>query len=406
MKNLGKIWLIMIILPLLLYAAADVHKQKQTKGDAFLFTQSVDKESVYVGEPLLLTYTFMQRNDKQLSEADFNPPSFHGFWAKTTHKIPNQKEGNYTVYRINYLLYPQKSGTLQIESGRMNIGVIHQRSQQFYNFQRIEWKTIFSNPLKVQVKALPAGVDIYGNYTFSVFVDKNITRVNEPVNLTIKIRGEGNVDDIDDFKLDVAHATVYADKAQKTANLTNKKTDVAFEQKFAIVSDHNFTIPALDFKFFDGTVHTLHSKAINIAVKNAKVSTKAALLEKKEPLKEVTSKVQADTNSYSAWTIMIVAFCAFLSGIAAAWLSRQWFRMHRKVAQKPLEKRILESKDDKALLAILLPMIDKTPKIKHLIKELEENIYDGKAHTIDKKKLVKEFASYLKCEQEEEILKG
>ncbi len=369
---------------------------------AFEFSQTVDKHVVYVGEPVILRYTFKQRRDIDISEANFNAPSFSGFWAKTTKKVPNRVEGEYTIYEIHYILFPQKSGMLTIDSGRMDVAVVMQSKGDYFSFQQAKWKTFYSNDTNITVKELPAGVDLYGDYTFSVVADKNRTKANEPVNVTITIRGSGNVDAIDDFRLDVPHATVYADKSLKNSEIVNGKNVLIFKQKFAVVSDQNFTIPSLSFSFFNGKIKNLHSRKFPIEVKNTKHVKMAATLEKK--LKEPVNVEEKVVNSMRV-PIMITALFSFLMGILATVLFSIWKkRVKDKDASVTMISRIKDAKEDKALLALLLPFVDKTPKMHALVKDLEENIYAGKSHVIDRKVLAKEFESYLKREKRDEIL--
>lgn len=369
---------------------------------AFIFEQKVDKTEAYVGEPIVLTYTFKQRVDIDLSEANFNASSFANFWAKTTKKVPNIREGDYNVYRINYLLYPQKSGALKIESGRMDVGILSSQKRDFFNFQQARWKTFYSNTLDVNVKELPEGVALYGDYTFTVVADKSVVKANEPVNLTITIQGEGNVDDIDDFKVEVPHATVYADKSQKNAVLKNGKNEIIFKQKFAIVSDRNFTIPSLSFSFFNGEVKKVQSREFKIEVQNAKVPKATGKLEKK--ISPANQEVKTVVEKTSTTTIMITALLSFLVGVLATLIFTTLKSRKKESSEKPIEVRIKSAKEDKVLLSLLLPFIDKTPKIQSLIKALEENVYGGKSHVIDRKKLSSEFESYLKIDKKDEIL--
>jgi len=385
--------------------ALKIKQDVQNGQKAFIFEQKVDKTDVYVGEPILLTYTFKQRVDRDLSEANFNAPSFANFWAKTTKKVPNKIEGDYNVYKINYLLYPQKSGTLEIESARMDAGILSSQKRDFFNFQQVKWKTFYSNKLHIKVKELPAGADFYGDYTFTAVADKNVTNANEPVNLTVTITGEGNVDDLDDFKVEVPNATVYADKSQKSAHLSDGKNAVLFKQKFAIVSDRNFTIPSLSLSFFDGKeVQKRHSRAFKIKVKNTKVQKTVGKLEKKTAEK-VTEKVEKVTvEKTPMMPLVLTALLAFLAGVIVTLFAKNIALFKKEAGEKPIQTRIKNAKEDKELLSLLLPYVDKTPKLKAIIRELEENIYAGKKHLIDRKKLAKEFDSLLDEKKEESIL--
>ncbi len=367
---------------------------------AFIFEQKVDKTEAYVGEPIVLTYTFKQRRDVDLTEANFNASSFENFWAKTTKKVPNRVEGEYNVYTIHYLLYAQKSGDLTIESGRMDVGILSSQKKDFFNFQQASWKTFYSNKTDIHVKPLPEGVSLYGDYTFTVVADKNVTKANEPVNLTITIRGEGNVDDIDDFVVDVPHATVYADKSKKSFDLNHGKNTILFKQKFAIVSDRNFTIPSLAFTFFNGEVKELHSRAFKIEVKNSRQKQTLAKLEKK--IVQPRSKIVRE--EASKLPIMIAVTLSFLMGIIATVLFNLWKNREKNKYEKPIQTRIKEAKEDKVLLGLLLPYVHYSPKIQGVVKQLEENIYANASHQIERKTLAKEFEGYLKKEKREEIL--
>jgi hypothetical protein len=382
-----------------------INKDEKDGKKAFIFQQKVDKAEVFVGEPILLTYTFKQRLDIDLSEANFNAPSFHDFWAKTTRKVPNKVEDGYNIYTIHYLLYPQKSGRVKIESGRMDIGVLSTRKRDFFSFKQAKWKTLYTNPLEVEVKPLPKGVSLYGDYSFTVVADKNQTKANEPVNLTITITGEGNVDDIEDFSIEVPHATVYADKAKRSANLTNGQNSILFKQKFAIVSDRNFTIPSLSFTFFHDKIEQKHSREFPIEVINTKKVLPQATLQKAKEEQETVIKERVVYQKSDIATIMISSILSFLAGMMLMWFYIGRNRS-KKIEKDSLEVRVKRSKGDKELLALLLPYLNATPKMQALIKKLEENVYEGASHSIDRKKIAKVLESYLKEEKEEEILKG
>ncbi len=367
---------------------------------AFEFLQEIDKNEVYVGEPILLTYTFKQRVDIKLSEANFNPPSFQDFWAKSTKKVPNSVKDGYKIYRIHYLLFPQKSGTLSLESGRMDVAVMKEEKKGYFSFQQAKWKTLYSNALKIAVKPLPKGVDLYGNYTFSVVVDKNNTKANEPINLTITILGEGNVDDIDPFNLEVKNAMVYSDKPKRNASLVDGKNRIVFKQKFAIVSDQNFTIPALEFRFFDGKVHIEHSKTFAIEVVNLQAKKEDVVFEKNGINHDKTIRTKDASNS----TIMIASLLSFVVGMLVMWLIIRWQKRAKHRIETPIQQRIKDAKEDKELLAVLLPLMDKSTQIEEIVKKLEKNIYTGAKEKIDRKHLAKEFDTFLTPQKKEEIL--
>ena len=384
-----------------------LHLKKGTKESkkAFVFEQIAKKKELYVGEPLVLTYILKQRQDIDLSDASFHAGEFKNFWAKRGVAVPNRHEDGYNIYQINYIVYPQKEGNLTIDSARMDVGIIVDQKRDLFSFQNVKWKSLYSNALEVSVKPLPKGVHLYGDYSFVVVADKNKTKANEPINLTITIRGEGNVDDIEDFDLKVPHASVYADKAKRNSRVIAGKNEVIFKQQFAIVSDRNFTIPSFSFQFFNGKKRELHSRAFPIEVINEHGVKSPGRLEKKEPIAVVPTTTSTPT-SLSWIPIMIASFFSFLLGMLTMWGLFWRRKKETKTKDLTIQQRIKQTKSDKALLALVLPYMNRSKKMQALVAKLEENVYHDSRHKVDAKELAKEFESYLVEQEEAEILKG
>ncbi len=383
----------------------EVKKEPANSAKAFIFEMEVDKNKAYVSEPVKVTYRFKHRLDIDIAEANFNPPSYEGFWTKSAPKKPNKIEGDYNVYEMSFILFPQKEGELKIDPARMSVGIVKQNVRSYFNFERIKWKTIFSNDAKVVVQQLPSDATLFGNFDFKVSVDKNQTKANEPINITLIIKGEGNVDDIEDFKIDLSDAIVYADKPKKRTYLTDKKVVGEFTQKFAVVSNRDFTIPPISFSYFDSdkneTVHK-KSKPITIKVKGGfNTQTLEAKLEKPSgAVTKVKEKIVYQKSPW--WSFALIGLGGFVLGFLVSSLLKKG----RKKAEKELiiGKKIKNSSTDKELLSTLMPYVNQSSKLDALISKLEENIYNGKNHSIDKKDLSKNFEHYLKDDRKDEIL--
>ena len=387
----------------------EVKKETANKADAFIFTLEADKKEAYIGEPINIVFTFKKHLDVKLAEANFDTPTFHDFWAKPMQKQPATVEGDYQIFRIHYLLFAQKEGDITIEPGRMDAAIQQQRKRDFFNFERVKWKSLFSNGIVINAKPLPAGADIYGNFKMSVTIDKQKTKANEPVNLTVTIKGIGNVDDIEEYKLDIKDAIVYADKPQRKIYTNDKEELGEFTQKFAIVSDRNFTIDALEFTFFDSKeekIKHLKSEQFNIEVTGSLIKTQTAQLEKKEPKTVEAPKTKIVHDKASQTKLILFTLGGFLLGALSMFLLT--LPKRRKIENKelPLSLKIKKSKNDKELLSLLLPFVDKSHKIKSTIKALEENVYDNKENKIDKIDLIKNIDKYIIKEKDiEDILK-
>jgi hypothetical protein len=244
-----------------------------------------------------------------------------------------------------------------------------------------------------------------------VHVDKKETKANEPVNFTVSIKGEGNVDDIENFILNINEAVVYADKPIKKTVLQSGRVEGEFSQKFAIVSNRNYQIPSLTFTYFDKNKKESVTKTtapIDISVEGSMLmEPKAAILEKADGEITEQNKQNVIPQTKTPWLLLALILLGGLIGgfLLGVFVSRSNSGKNSKKVALPIEKRIKSTKNDKELLSVLMPYINKTKKLDIVIKQLEENIYSGTNHTIDKVDLSKNFSSYIHEEKEEEILK-
>ena len=274
----------------------------------------------------------------------------------------------------------------------------------FFNsfISSVEWKKIFSNEEKLHVDPLPDNLEVYGDFTIKADVDKKEVMANKPVNLTITIEGEGNVDDIRKFDPEIPDAVVYADDPKVESSLQNGKYAGRFTQKIAIVSDHDFTIPAIEFTYFDSKTQqkvTKKTKPVSVKVKGAAVrqktpvkaeaspqlkeEIKAAKTESAEPLNKA---VKEDSNLKYLYLLAGTLLGSFLT-----YFLMQYRPYRSAKAPKPIVKMIQKAKDDKTLYNLLLPYAKEGEYLAEILQKLEENIYKGAGHTIDRNEIIDYF---------------
>ncbi len=383
MKNLGKIYKIKPYLAILITFAIFTQHLWAKNDKNFDFNLSINKNEVYVGESLRVTFVFKHKIGLNIAEANFAPPTFNGFWVKPGKDAPNIIKDGYNIYTLHYLITPQKAGFLKIEPARMDIGIVQRNQKNTLRFERVKYKSIFSNSLEIKAKDLPHGVNIFGDYNISVKVDKTTVLANQPINLTLKIYGEGNIDEIEEFFVNNHDATVFSDTAKRTSGFINGKNGGEMIQKFAFISDRNFTIEPFSLKFFDSKekkIKTIRTKPVKITV-TGKNANKNPTLQK---AKRLTFE-----QSGSKTALFLVSIVSFLLGIGAKHFYMKRENSISKNKSLSIKEKIKKSKNQKSLLQLLLPYKGRYGKIDDIIKKIEENIYEGKNHKIDKKKLVK-----------------
>jgi len=375
------------------------------EGEPFVVELKTDKKSVYVGEPIKLSMIFKQHVGTKADKIEVSELSLKDFWVKKEDTLHQNVEGDYITKQYDYVLFPKKTGDIEIPAIFSRIGTAVQSNvgtgmglDSFFNDSlfapmQIKWKQIFSNALQLNVKPLPNKTYLYGDFSIEATVDQTSIEINKPINLTLRIKGKGNIDDITPFKPTINDVALYADAPKVEASLKDETYQGEFSEHIALVSDKDFTIPPFELSYFDATTHTVvtkQTKAIPIHVIGA-VAANVPALEKNNnnepPIEEVPSTAQKSPMAFAPFLNAIYAILAIL--ILGAF--GVWFVQKRKVHPishtRALSLAIDKAKNDKALFDLLLPYAKKDPFITEFLCKLEANLYGGAHHAIDKKEL-------------------
>jgi len=179
----------------------------------------VDKDEVFVGEQVIVTYELYHRIDVDFAEQPVIP-SYKNFWLEEL-DTSNFRRSKRKVYKGYYFkvtplarmaLFPIKEGDLTLPPFKVKF------KADIFSFgsspNKIYRRT--SNLVKLKVKPLPAKnkpkdfpEGNIGRYSFSVSISKNKVKVNEPFTINMKIKGTGNIknltfpklENIDGFKI-------------------------------------------------------------------------------------------------------------------------------------------------------------------------------------------------------------
>ena len=388
-------------------------------GAPYILEMKLDKHRVKVGESVRLDLKFKHKRGVQADKVEITPPKLENFWVKEIKGSRQSLEGDYIVQTYSYLLFPQKSGEYTIPAVVANIGTRVKRRSRLGGFDdpffddpffnsfvtSLEWKKLYSNDEKLHVDPLPDNLEVYGHFTIHADVDKREVHADKPVNLTIRIEGEGNVDDIRKFDLDIPDAVVYADDPKIESGLQNGKYRGSFTQKIAIVAEHDYTIPPITFRYFDAKAKkpvTIQTDPIEIKVKGGGAHAKAAApkIEASEKLeKEIQSAAKGDKSDQKRVTATapesgaagyLYLLAGILIGAAATWLLLT-YRPGRNKSAAPIVTQILKAKDDRSLYQLLLPYAKSDPWLDERLEKLEENLYKGAAHKIDRREIADFF---------------
>ncbi len=358
-----------------------LQKVSKTKSNMFDLTIKVNKNKVYVGEEILFTMIFKYKKDMQLYDLQFTPPNFENFWSKQLKSPKQQYDNLYIVQELNFLLFAQKSGILEIEP--LKIGVVVPDLNQRNNFFGAVTKTklVYSNYLKIDVKSLPKDINLIGDFKIKTKIDKNSIKQGEAVSLQLEISGRGNIDDLEEYNLDIPNATVYDNPSQKDFNIKNGKYGGIYKKSYSIVAQEDFIIPAVVLKYFDKKsqkVKIIKSDEYKIKVDGA-VGVKKQLEVKEDPLakievpkaqeqKIVTKVIETSNNDKILFFVLGFILSSVIFILYLTVKNRQI-----KEEDMPLQKTIKRCAASEELLKKLVPYINIDENLDKIIYELEQN---------------------------------
>lgn len=239
--------------------------------DELFMTATLNKTKVYEQEAVLLTYKVYSAVN--LTALNGKIPDLKDFQIQEI-ELPNEKEWqmehyngrNYrTLLWQQYVLFPQKSGVIEIPSAIYEgVVAIQTRSYDPFDFfggtNYIEVKKEIRTPrLKLNVQSLPSpkptgfsgGV---GNFKVSSSISTTELKANEAVTLRLTISGTGNMKLIKTPELSLPEDfEVYDPKIDnrfslKTSGFSGNKI---IEYLFIPRYGGEYTIPSVQFSYFD-----------------------------------------------------------------------------------------------------------------------------------------------------------
>jgi len=364
------------------------------RGDMVTLDMRVNQSQIFVGQPIQLTVYFGESNRANLMKVEFQKPNFKDFFVKEISGEKTYRKGNYLIHELRYILTPKYDGNFTISPASARVAQRSRRRDDFFGtfFDTAKWSRIVSNSLDIEVKPIPDGNDLIGNFTIDAAVDSESIKVNKPVNLTVNISGEGNLEDFDALNYEIDGVTIYSDDAKVQSHLVGDRLISSYEKKFVFIADRDFTIPAKSFKVFDfksGKSKSLDIKSFDIQVKGGKditptvVSTNTPVTMHKtetpksdKPDQIIESDKQSAESIPSVW--MLIA--SFLAGIL---VTLGAIKLLPQINWRP--KRSPTNHNE--ALKILYPHTNESPEIEQMVRDLYAKKGGDKSIVIDKSRL-------------------
>ena len=225
------------------------------------------RRTVFVGEPVVVEVSLCTRlriTDGGWAEV----PAFDGFWAEKIYDASRFEfqrrtlDGKaYDVARLKTVaLFPLSPGEITLKPLVFNVAVM-QTSRDFFDmFGTTQTVRAESKPVTIRVLPLPekekpreftGGV---GQFTFSGALDRTATTNSEPINLTLRISGSGNLRMIGKPEIPAVPGLRILDpeiKEDIQAGPDGVRGTRTFRYPVIPQTDGKFVIPQVSIAYFD-----------------------------------------------------------------------------------------------------------------------------------------------------------
>ena len=249
----------------------------------------VSKTNPYVNEPITVVYKLYFSNNIGIGNfREFGKPKYNDFWSQNIDiKQLVVEEGNYKGERYRYIvlkkvvLYPQKSGKLNIEPLALDIDVqLPSNRRDVFGRQLIteESKRVSAGAKTIAVKALPVAgkpddfSGAVGTFDFKVAPSKNNLKNGESLDLVVSVVGKGNMKLFSLPKPIVPNALeMYDPVHNEDVNTSLAGMSGKISDSYTIIPQYrgNYPIKPLKFSYFDlstGKYKTISSPQIIVNV--------------------------------------------------------------------------------------------------------------------------------------------
>lgn len=245
------------------------------EGDDLIVLAEVDDTRPYVNEQITYTFTFLHRT-RLMEGGRYTAPSFQGFWAEELDKVSPRPvvldNKRYTAERIRTALFPTGPGTYTVGSAFVNTVVEERRrgrrrdpfdilgGDRFGLFRSGREIVLQSDSVEIQVRPLPTAgkpdnfAGVVGTFTLESSVDTATLDAGDPVTLTVRLSGTGNLKGVPDPDLSTLDGfRIY--ESSSNGNTTHRDDRIVGEKvwEFVLVptSGGDVEIPPVRMGVFD-----------------------------------------------------------------------------------------------------------------------------------------------------------
>lgn len=242
-----------------------VKKSKAVDSNYFVVAVP-NKQKAYVGESILVDYYVYSKTSAPSREIRKFPKlkDFVKRFIQKNERVERVSYNGQIYYRslmYSAQLFPSKAGTAILDPITVRIQYAKRRNDPFgafsFGFRSLKNKTLVSKPVEIEVVPLPSAgktnnfTGLVGNHDFRLKINKEKYLANEPIEVTLEVKGEGLLENFDAPKI---FDTKNIEEFETSVDLKLTKTQSATKIfKYTFLGRNNYTSPSknLEFTYFD-----------------------------------------------------------------------------------------------------------------------------------------------------------
>ena len=211
---------------------------------------------------------------------------------------------NYSVTEVSTELFPQNDGTLTIDSSQLSVAIqdFSKVHDEFFSsfFTRSKNETLVTDPIKIKVLKAPGNVGMIGSFSMSATVDNKAKKEDEPFDLKITIKGDGNIKTISEPQLILSENLKKYETSEKIITSGEQEVGKEFTTLIMPLSKGSAEIRVAPISYFDTkTKQTkkLTAKNITLNISENKDKQQQILQTQQIPLTDTNSVTNINQNS-------------------------------------------------------------------------------------------------------------
>ena len=341
----------------------------------------ISNENPYEKEAIFLEVNLTQVNKTKVMLFKFSLEKSEDY---DFHQVRLKEYENYHDLRheYTYLIYPKKSGEVflkfkMIKSITDDDKVAYSISGDRDNVKSLQKKDVVVDlsPLHLEVKPLPKGIDLVGDFSLTHSLDKKETEAYDPVNLKVELKGQGLLSSFELLKENKDYKVFTQSPKVKTFHSENGSNS-SLVWDYAISAKESFVLPKVNLKAFNPNtekVYELGFPTYAIRVNQVEVDSL---------LDEVDSPARLKGIDWDFWSWLFSYVVVFVAGLL---VPRDLFKRKEVLAKSSediLNVKINDAKTHKALLQVLL--LENDVKFSKAIEALEGVVYNGENIALSK----------------------